>query len=178
MEKNKNRISREFCIWGQFDKKSTKVLNQIQLKVYKELQGPRFDIHLTLTGPTKDVSIEGYQKIRKVASEHRLIKLETNSYKTKNLFFQSLFIGIKQTHGLVELKKTLDEEYSKKSDIFFPHISLYYGMKEKKVKENMINTLPNLCKSFVLDKISLVKVDEDIERWDVIDQFMLLPVAK
>ena len=86
MEKNKNRISREFCIWGQFDKKSTKVLNQIQLKVYKELQGPRFDIHLTLTGPTKDVSIEGYQKIRKVASEHRLIKLETNSYKTKNLF--------------------------------------------------------------------------------------------
>ena len=51
-------------------------------------------------------------------------------------------------------------------------------MKEKKVKENMINTLPNLCKSFVLDKISLVKIDKDIERWDVIDQFMLLPVAK
>ena len=54
---------------------------------------------------------------------------------------------------------------------FFPHISLSYGIFQKKIKENLISSLPRLKRSFTIDKISLVEINEDINLWKISESF-------
>ena len=54
---------------------------------------------------------------------------------------------------------------------FFPHISLSYGIFQTKIKENLITSLPRLKRSFTIDKISLVEINEDISLWKILESF-------
>ena len=59
-----------------------------------------------------------------------------------------------------------------KSNEFFPHISLFYGIATKQSKEKVIKRL-STPKEFMLESISLVDVDENINSWKVIERFPL-----
>ena len=73
----------------------------------------------------------------------------------KDLFFQSLFVEIENTHKLNTLKMNLDDLLEVSSEDFFPHISLFYGLKNKAVKQAVIDHLLTLPEYLVLDKITI-----------------------
>ena len=56
---------------------------------------------------------------------------------------------------------------------FFPHISLFYGKETEEKKAEAIAKTVNMNNSFVLDKISLVDVDEKINAWKILKTYSL-----
>ena len=54
---------------------------------------------------------------------------------------------------------------------FEPHISLAYGNHDLILKKKLIKKLPNLVISFNLSNLLIAKVDESINKWEIINKF-------
>ena len=171
---NENTESR-YWIWGQFDEASSLSLNKIQKIVHDELQGPSFILHLTLSGPFFDLSPSTLERIDTFALKNKQFSIKPRSYGMKDLFFQSLFVEIENTHKLNTLKINLDDLLEVSSENFFPHISLFYGLKHQAVKQAVIEDLHKLPEHLVLDKITIAETGQgDVESWKIIRQYPLI----
>ena len=166
---------KRYWIWGQFDEASSLTLNKIQRTVHDELQGPSFILHLTLSGPFFDLSPSTLERIDMFALKNKQFSIKPRAYGMKDLFFQSLFVEIENTHKLNTLKMNLDDLLEVSSEDFFPHISLFYGLKNKAVKQVVIDHLLTLPEYLVLDKITIAETGQgDIESWKIIRQYPLM----
>jgi len=166
---------RRYWIWGQFDEASSSILNKTQRIVHDELQGPSFILHLTLSGPFFDLSPSTLERIDTFALKNKQFSIKPRAYGMKDLFFQSLFVEIENTHKLNALKMNLDDLLEVSSEDFFPHISLFYGLKNKAVKQAVIDHLLTLPEYLVLDKITIAETGQgDIESWKIIRQYPLI----
>ena len=102
------------------------------------------------------------------------INLLSEDVQIKQEFFQSLFIKIKEDKSLLNLKTKIDNQFTMPDKIFFPHISLYYGDKDKEKKTKAIKQLDKFNNTFLLEKLCLVEVDEEISSWRIIETYSLL----
>ena len=100
--------------------------------------------------------------------------METHSYGMKNTFFQALYIEIEKSQTLTGLKKNLDKLLLMNNGEFFPHISLFYGLEDESRKQLVIDNLPALPEKILLSKLSIARIEDDIEAWEVIHSFPLL----
>ena len=166
---------RRYWIWGQFDEASSSILNKTQRIVHDELQGPSFILHLTLSGPFFDLSPSTLERIDTFALKNKQFSIKPRAYGMKDLFCQSLFVEIENTHKLNTLKMNLDDLLEVSSEDFFPHISLFYGLKNKAVKQAVIDHLLALPEYLVLDKITIAETGQgDIESWKIVSQYPLI----
>jgi len=166
---------RRYWIWGQFDEASSSILNKTQRIVHDELRGPSFIVHLTLSGPFFDLSPSTLERIDTFALKNKQFSIKPRAYGMKDLFFQSLFVEIENTHKLNTLKMNLDDLLEVSSEDFFPHISLFYGLKNKAVKQAVIDHLLTLPEYLVLDKITIAETGQgDIESWKIVRQYPLI----
>ena len=171
MNKEK-RISKGFWVWGQFDSASTSKIEEIYQKINDTLNGPTFDIHLTLSGPILELE-EGHKlKLNDLSQSLSSFRLQLNGPGIKDQFFQSLFINVHITDDLVNLKSRIDTELNLETKKYFPHVSLYYGNAEKHVKEKLTNEI-EFPEKVLLDKVSLVRVDENIKSWEILHSYPL-----
>ena len=168
------RISKGYWIWAQFDCSCTLKLNTIKRELKNLVKGPEFDIHLTLSGPLSGSDQSIKKNFLDLKDRLKSIEIQTNGYGFKQKYFESLFIGIKKSKKLLNLKKFVDAKFNIETEEYFPHISLIYGLEKKSSKLAFINQLPQLPKDISIDKISLVRVDENIELWEVIQQVEVL----
>ena len=110
--------------------------------------------------------------IKKYCEQHSPLEVNTHGYGYKEKFFQSLFISIDKSKELEDIRKAMFKiNCRNRTKNFFPHISLSYGIFQPKIKENIINSLPRLKRSFLIDKISLVELNEDISLWKKSETF-------
>ena len=59
------RISKGYWIWGQFDTNTTDLINSLYKEINNKLNGPNFDIHLTISGPFKyDEEIKSWEVLK------------------------------------------------------------------------------------------------------------------
>ena len=166
---------RRYWIWGQFDEASSSILNKTQRIVHDELQGPSFIVHLTLSGPFFDLSPSTLERIDTFALKNKQYSIQPSANRMKDLNFQSLFVEIENTHKLNTLKMNLDDLLEVSSEDFFPHISLFYGLKNKAVKQAVIDHLLTLPEYLVLDKITIAETGQgDIESWRIVRQYPLI----
>ena len=169
----KMRTSRGYWIWGQFDEPSTKELTGLKSKVDEFLQGPLFDVHLTLSGPIKKIDKRIESLFHGLNDQTHQIEVQVVKYGYKDKYYESLFIEISKSEELLELKKLLDDVFKLESKPFFPHISLFYGEESESKKNVVLSELPKVLKKISLNKVSLVRVDEEIELWEVIHQIQM-----
>lgn len=166
------RISKGFWIWGDFPKKDNKYLYYLQRKVQSKLNSPEFSIHLTLAGPYKDIDMKFENQLKLLCINTYPIKLELNDYQYKEDKFQSFFISVKKNDDLINLRKqifNLKEFHIK--DKFFPHISLSYGIHTVKQKVDLIDSLPKIKINLIMNKLIIVEVDENINKWEILKEF-------
>ena len=167
-----NVINKGIWIWCEFSSKDSDYLIKIQDIVQNKLRGPKFKIHLTLAGPFQNIDNSSVKEIKKYCNHHSPIEVNTHSYGSKEIFFQSLFISIDKSKELEDIRKAMFKiNCRNRTKNFFPHISLSYGIYQPKIKENLITTLPRLKSSFTIDKISLVEINEDIKLWKISESF-------
>ncbi|MEC7865649.1 MAG: hypothetical protein VYD02_01940 [Pseudomonadota bacterium] len=168
------RISKGYWVWAQFNCSCTLRLNAIKKELKNLVKGPEFDIHLTLSGPLSGSDQSVKKNFLDLKDRLKSIEIQTNGYGFKQKYFESLFIGIKKSKKLLNLKKFVDAKFNVETEEYFPHISLFYGLEKKSSKLAFISQLPQLPKDISIDKISLVRVDEKIELWEVVQQVEVL----
>ena len=162
------RLNKAFWVWCEFSSIDT----QIQNKAQRDLRGPEFKIHLTLAGPFNEINPSSINGIRTYCSQNSPIEVKLFKYGYQEKFFQSFFIAVSQSKELNDLRNAMFKiNHQKPSHPYLPHISLAYGNYEKKAKENLITSLPQLKNSIAIDKVSIVDIDEDIKLWKASECF-------
>ena len=168
-----SRISKGYWVWGQFDPGSTKQIASLYKKINKKLNGPNFDVHLTISGPIAYEEELHTPIFKNLSSSLPKFKIQLDGLGYKDEFFQSLFLNVVENQDLKKLKMLVDRNFNLNEAGYFPHISLFYGKADEGTKINIVNksTPP---KQVLLDKISVVKVDEEIKSWKVLKSYQLL----
>ncbi|MBO8240535.1 hypothetical protein HA152_07440 [Prochlorococcus marinus XMU1412] len=168
------RITKAFWIWGQFNAEDTKFLNLIRNKVYSNLQGPRFDVHITLAGPYLRLDKSIYDSMDNYAKTNKSINLKIKKYTFEKHFYKSIYISVENSIRLQNIRNSLFrmKKFDSHSN-FDPHISLIYGSFKESVKKNIIINLPKLKNNLLINKLSFVDVNENISQWKIIENFEL-----
>ena len=173
-EKQIKRISKFYCIWFQFSKIDSQKLNKIKRIVNSHLKGPNFSIHLTTIGPYLKLEKEDFEKLEIISKKIKKFKISLIEYKLSDQKYTSFYIKVNKTKKLITAKNKFSKtNYIKQNKKYNPHISLYYGIADKKTKENIIKKLPKLNKFVTIDKLCIVDVDERINKWKIIKTIKL-----
>ena len=169
---HQKRVSKGVWVWGQFDNASTEQITRLHNAANEMLNGPSFDVHLTLSGPILDLESNYQSKLNDLSKTLSCIEIKLDGIGMKDQFYQSLFLNLKENLTLKNLKTQIDSKLNLDKDNFFPHISLYYGNAREKSKLRFLDEL-RLPEKALLDTISIVKVDEEIKSWKVLRSFSL-----
>jgi 2'-5' RNA ligase len=172
-----SRISKGYWIWGQFDANATDSITSLYQEINNKLNGPNFDIHLTISGPFNYDEEKQKEIFELISSKFNEIDLQFKGISKTDEFFRSLFIDVAQNENLNNLKEYIDKNFNINSFEYYPHISLFYGIESDSVKNNMIRKL-KVPKSAIMDKISIVKVDEEIKSWEVLKSYSLFKLKQ
>ena len=173
------RVNQGYWIWGLFSSRDYSYLNNIKNLVRTHLNSPKFDLHLTVSGPYESLDQIFFRKIKTLAENSNSIMLEIKAYEHKQEIFESFYLSIKNKEDLNFLRNNIFK--IKKFDLqkkYFPHISLVYGNHSFKEKSSLILKLPDLKKSIKMTKLAIVRVDESINLWKILKiyNFKNLPI--
>ena len=173
-EINEMRISKGYWLWGLFPSKETIFLNEIKAKVQSKLKSPFFETHITLSGPYFNIDDIFLNNLKSFSEINSPIMLHPKGYDFKKEIFQSFYIPIKNSQRLKELRKNIyDLNDFELENNYSPHISLSYGNHETREKRKLIFELPALNKPINMTKIALVRVNENINQWEILISFDL-----
>ncbi len=144
----------------------------MQREVNNDLQGPEFDAHLTLTGPVNYELDSCKNLLEELCNRFAEFSISLDGIGFKDKFFQAFFLQVHFSKELEVLKLATDQIFGLSPKEYFPHISLYYGSALQSQKEACSKILLPPT-SVIIDKISLVKIHEDIDEWDIVQTFSL-----
>ena len=167
------RDSKGYWIWAQFDNSSMKLLNKAYIKTNSKLNGPNFNIHLTISGPIKIEKDIVIRKFLGLKAKLHSFDIKIDNYLFSKLFYESLYISVFSNKQLDNLKENIDKEFNIFKNNYNPHISLFYGKKSDSDKKKIIAELPSLPKTIKLSTLCLVYVDENKNKWDIEHKFHL-----
>ena len=167
-------LERAFWLWGQFSSNCTNSLIELQKEVQKELKSPKFNVHITLAGPykTNDQLFKNnlYNFFKTVSS----LKLNLTNYDCRDQFYRSFYISVFESIELKNLRSDINSLFPfNQEDSYFPHISLAYGNHCKKSKEKIISTFRNPPNIILMNKVSIIDVNENESKWNVLESFNL-----
>ena len=172
-----SRISKGYWIWGQFNANTTDTIDSLYKAINKKLNGPNFDIHLTISGPFNYDGAIQRKTFEDISSKFNQISLQLKGINQTDEFFRSLFIDVADNESLIDLKQYIDDIFNINVFEYFPHISLFYGIEDTAIKSDIIKKF-KAPDSAVMDKISIVKVDEEIKSWEVLESYSLFKLKQ
>ena len=97
---------------------------------------------------------------------------DSNGQLLEKEFYKSIYISVNNSLRLENLRNSIFriKEFDLHSN-FSPHISLIYGSFQESVKKNIIFKLPKLKSNLLINKLSIVDVNEEISLWKIIESF-------
>ena len=122
-----NTSNLSYSVWGIFENKKKKLLENLKNRLNKKLKSPRFPVHLTISSYFKGKQSEIIAKLKMALKKNKKFFIHTNNYGYKKKIFQSLFIKVKLTNELKTQKMIIDKYLNPRKVSYYPHISLLYG---------------------------------------------------
>ena len=169
------RLSNAYWIWCEFESKDLKFLLKIKDSILESFKSPNFSLHLTLAGPYQEITSKDIDKIKLICKYSTPFHLELDDFKFKNTFYESLYISVKKSSSLINLRESIINYKTPIINLNFdPHISLIYGIhsESKKIKESQ--KLVRINKKMIkVNKIAIVDVNEDIDKWEIKERILL-----
>ena len=168
------RIEKAYWLWLELTKEDKKKIQKIKNLINQKLKGPGFDVHLPLLGPYFKMGQNDIKLIKKISKKISKFKIQLIKYDFTDKKYTSLFIKVKKSKKIsLVRKKFFKTNYLKQYSKYQPHISLYYGETDTKLKKKIISKLPKLNKTVTIDKLSISDVDEKINKWKIIKRIKL-----
>jgi 2'-5' RNA ligase len=149
----------------------------IQIKVLsKKYSTPLFHPHLTILGGIDDDENSVLKKVRQIAENTRQFPLELSNVSISTTYFQCVFVRVKATAELLDLRIRSEEVFKKDVGMYMPHISLIYSEADMKAREKIASEIKLPKTSFTASGLSIIEFDiENIDpsAWDVVRNFEL-----
>jgi len=170
----RNPIS--YSIWLIPNEKKYNILNDLINNIAKKYNSIQFIPHVTLLSGFLGDEIELKNKSKLLAKELSPFKININKIDTLNEFFRSFFLTIELNNNFSYAREKSIECFSYIDQNFIPHLSLAYGMHDKKIKEKMKFLAIKKIKRinyFYADAIYLAKNNEINFKWKIIEKYKL-----
>ena len=142
----------------------------------EKYNGARFEPHLTLLAriPKADEK-ELIAETKKLAGTMKPFEIELKTVHVEDAYFRALYCKAEYSSELkASHQKALDIFGFQDVNLYFPHLSLYYGNISNVLKEEMIASLslPTPL-NFVADKIYLYRTEGEAKDWVRIGEYVL-----
>ena len=162
-----------YSIWAIFSYQQQKQLENLKKKINKDLKGPSFPIHMTISAGFFGKEKELVNKMKLILNQLDQFYIELDNYDYQNSFFQSFYIKIKKSNELILQKKIIDNAFNYQTRFFLPHISLFYGNASKSLKNKIILNLPDTKQIIKIKNLCLAINDEKKLKWEIIEKFKI-----
>lgn len=168
------RVPKAYWLWGQFAPADMATLEAIQHTVHGAIGGPEFGIHVTLAGPIFTLEAGAHIHLKGLCAQQSPLTLRTQGYRMSPNKYTAFYVGLEKSPELLRLRQDLIEAFGISGEQDYdPHASLYYGFTPENQKQVLLEQLPVLPGSVRLEKIALVDVDEDVDRWEILSTYFL-----
>lgn len=172
----KNKKKDIFWIWCQFQYSEMRFLENLKSNVNSILKGPDFEIHLSLIGPFFKMDSSKISEIEQIAKSSLNIPAILLKYGYSSHKYTSLYIEVLKTKDLINLRNKFIKAIPPHTNYdhkFEPHISLFYGIAKTFEKTQLISKLPNIDLKININKICIAHIDENLDRWRIIEKIKL-----
>jgi len=142
----------------------------------EKYDGVQFDPHVTLLAriPVADEN-ELVAKTKKLAAMMKPFIVEPRTVEAQDEYYRALYAKAEFSDELKTYHaKGLDIFGYRDTNVYFPHLSLYYGDAPESIKEGMISSLslpPQM--SFAVDKIYLYRTPGEPRDWVRIGEYSI-----
>lgn len=166
----------QFFLWltsvGEGYDRVAELIDQLS----ERYRGPRFEPHLTLLGGIEGEDSVIYGHVRALANTLRPIFIDLQQPACDDEYFRCLFFPVRETSELLDAHKQANVILGKTSTVlFFPHVSLLYGLFPKRVKRDIIASFPtNLPKQFLANELKLIRAESlNPKDWHLVETMSL-----
>lgn len=167
----RNPIS--FSIWLSLGDNENEYFNGIISRLSQEYNSPLFPPHITLLSGFLGDEDELLISAKKFSKELKIFKVKIGQLMQLNEIFTSLFFEVKKNTILLFYHKTAKKHFNFNQKLFFPHISLVYGMFSNDLKNEMKKKIKNPPTHSIINSITLAYNDEKNLKWKILQRFEL-----
>ncbi|XP_057544746.1 cyclic phosphodiesterase-like [Amaranthus tricolor] len=173
---------RAYAVVGVPSTEAYKRLNKVMKALRSNLGGPKFDPHLTITGPINLTREDAIKKFREACKGLKAYPAHSQAISAGDSYWQSIFVLLHSTAQLVEVSDHFNAHFGYDPPTQYkPHISLLYGHltdeeKHEAVEEakKLDDTIDNMC--FTIDCLQLYSLtigDETLKSWVKVAEYHL-----
>jgi 2'-5' RNA ligase len=158
--------SATYSLWLEPSGKMAYKLQERIKKLSKEHGTPLFSPHVTLLGGVQATETEMIPLADTLSSYVEPFELELTKAGYLDTFYQSLFIHVKETSELKELRRNACRLFNIEEEEYMPHLSLLYGDLSQKQKEKILNMIEReFYISFPVEQILLMHTNGKPDKW-------------
>jgi len=135
-------------------------------KLSEKHQTPIFSPHVTLLGSINGSETELTSLTNTLASPMSPFDLELTKAGYLDTFYQSLFVHVKKTKELEDVRNRACQLFDCNEDEYMPHLSLLYGDLSQKEKQRILNLIGrefHIC--FAAKSIALMQTNGKPDQW-------------
>ena len=143
-------------IWAIPKEEECRHIIEIKNKINHKLQGPKFPLHITLTGAFVLTHKELITLIPDISSSIKPLKLTYKNYSLDEYLFEAFYIPVLLSTELRSMRSKLCSILNTNDNFYKPHMSLYYGKESSLKKNRTLTDLPSLEGELNIDCLYIV----------------------
>jgi 2'-5' RNA ligase len=160
-----------YVIWLLPEKKRANELQKIIGELARTFHSIPFHPHITLTPCPDDMPFEKLKAIcEDLANNFKPLEPDSLKISSLNNNYQSLYIQIKRSDQLIELRKTARSKTGLEPDhSYMPHLSLFYGFlsddQRREITGRLSSSIPERIHA---DQLALVQLNGTPDTWQIV----------
>jgi len=161
-------IKCNYSIWILPDEKLQEYLSNIIWEISLKYGSPIFYPHITLLGGFTGNESNLIKNTICLSDRINSLKIIFDGIGYNNDYFFSFYLKVLLSKELKNMYSEAENIFQCTHDNYAPHLSLAYGLFEKKEKEEMLDFIEELPVSFIANNLCLAKNNEQALEWDII----------
>lgn len=159
-----------YVFWLLPDKESSQDLREHIEELARTYHSISFPPHITLTPCPDDMPLTKLKTIcRELAQNFNPLELDSLKIGSMNNNYQSLYIQIKRSGRLLELRKAARQiTGTDLDDSYMPHLSLFYGFlsddQRREITDRLSRSMPE---KIIADRLALVQLNGTPDTWQM-----------
>jgi 2'-5' RNA ligase len=157
------------------NKNLLKELTDIVKQLSEKYHTPIFVPHMTIVGGFESDLKTIKQKLASIARTVTPLNLELGPISFSTTYFQSVFVRVNSTAGLMDLNLKIKKEFNLSNNAFMPHISLVYDIPDMKTREKISKEIELKNTKFTATELGVITDSFNPDEWKTV---FSIPIGK